>query len=67
MEQKEIEKEFNEWINLMHPEKLKFNPTLIEITKENVIFGMSKHMGRMTIPIETIILDLKKLNNENQL
>ena len=58
----EIEKEFSEWINLMHPEKIKFNPIFIGVNNENVIFGMSKRMGRLTIPIETIKLDLEKQN-----
>ena len=30
----------------------KFKPKIIEVTKEALIFGMIKHFGRLTVPIE---------------
>ena len=30
----------------------KFKPNIIEVTKEALIFGMKKHYGRLTVPIE---------------
>jgi len=34
-----------------HPEKLKFNPKVIEITETHIIFGLSKHMGRIHLEL----------------
>jgi hypothetical protein len=49
---------FYRWMNLFHPEKIKFNPTVIEIKDEKVIFGMSKHMGRLSVSLKKINSDL---------
>jgi len=32
-----------------HPEKLPFNPRVIEVTETHIKFGMLKHMGRFII------------------
>ena len=45
---------FYKWINLYYPEKIKFNPTYIEIKDEKIIFGMSKHMGRFSVSLKKI-------------
>ncbi len=58
-QEKEIEIKFYEWIKLMRPEKIKFNPKFIEIKNGNVIFGMTKHMGRLSISVETINSELE--------
>lgn len=31
------------------PDKLKFNPQVIDIKEDYIIFGMNKHIGRLTI------------------
>ncbi len=31
------------------PDKLKFNPQVIDIKDDYIIFGMNKHIGRLTI------------------
>ncbi len=52
---------FYKWINFNYPEKMKFNPTFIEIKDEKVIFGMSKHMGRFSVSLNKIESDLYKI------
>jgi len=47
-----------EYITKTQPEKLKFNPTIIEVKDDEIIFGMEKHMGRL-------ILSKKQLKNAN--
>ena len=32
----------------------KFKPKIIEVTKEALIFGMIKHYGRLSFPIEKV-------------
>lgn len=45
-----------EHIKNTEPEKLKFNPTIIEVKDDEIIFGMERHMGRL-------ILSKKELTN----
>lgn len=52
---------FYKWINLLHPEKIKFNPKFIEIKDEKVIFGMEKHMGRLSVSLKKIYKDLSNI------
>jgi hypothetical protein len=54
---------FIKWMKLYHPNKIQFNPTVIEIKEGKIIFGMYKHVGRLSISIEKINLDLKKFKN----
>lgn len=54
----EIELKFYEWIKLTQPEKIKFNPTFIEFNDNCVVYGMTKHMGRLRISIDKIIEEL---------
>ena len=56
----EIVANFHKWMKLYHPDKIQFNPTVIEIKEGYTIFGMYKHMGILSISIEKINLDLKK-------
>jgi hypothetical protein len=55
----EIVANFHKWIKLYHPDKLKFNPTVIEIKDGKIIFGMYKHMGRFSVSIENMNLNLR--------
>ncbi len=64
LQKTQIEKKFYDWIKLMRPEKMKFNPTFIEIKNGNVIFGMMKYMGRLVVSIETINSELE--NNQKE-
>lgn len=59
----EIVANFHKWMKLYHPNKIQFNPTVIEIKEGYIIFGMNKHMGILSISIEKINLDLKKYKN----
>ena len=61
----EIIVNFHKWMKLYHPDKIQFNPTVIEIKKGFIIFGMSKHMGRLSISVEKINLDLSKLKERS--
>ena len=67
LHQEAIASTFYRWIQLMHPDKVKFNPKFIHFNNGKVLFGMEKHMGRLVVPITTIHHDLvqnqpKKLN-----
>lgn len=48
-----------EWMNIKHPDKLKNNPKVIEVSESEIIFGMSHHHGRLHLNKETILNDLK--------
>ena len=54
----EIEEVFQEWMERYHPDKMKFNPTIIEVRDKEIIFGMRKHYGRFHIRIDKIILQI---------
>jgi hypothetical protein len=45
-----------EYITKTQPEKLKFNPKIIEVKENEIVFGMNNHMGRL-------IVSKKLLNN----
>ncbi|MBM3164177.1 MAG: hypothetical protein FJZ80_01840 [Bacteroidetes bacterium] len=67
LHQEAIASIFYRWIQLMHPDRMKFNPKFIASDKEKVVFGMTKHMGRFVVSITTMHHDLaqnqpKKLN-----
>jgi hypothetical protein len=52
MEREEIKKYQRlliQYFKKSHPEKLKFQPKVIEFRKHKVVFGMMKHMGRCSI------------------
>lgn len=36
------------------PEKIKFNPRLIEVHSDKIIFGMAKHYGRLVLGVEKL-------------
>jgi hypothetical protein len=57
---------FYKWINLMHPEKIRFNPTFIEIKDEKVIFGMYKNMGRLSVSIAKINSDSENIKQNER-
>ena len=43
-----------EFIKEKNPDKLKFNPTVIKIQNDQLIFGMKKHYGRLVMSLKTI-------------
>jgi hypothetical protein len=45
------------------PDKLKFNPQVIDIKEDYIIFGMNKHIGRLTIK-KTKCFEFTNLTNE---
>ena len=53
-----IEEMFQKWMEIYHPEKMKFNPTIIEVRNKEIIFGMRKHYGDFHIRIDKIILQI---------
>lgn len=56
--EKEITSSFYRWIELIHPDKVRFKPRFIASNEKKVQFGMSKHMGRLVVSITTIQRDL---------
>jgi hypothetical protein len=58
----EIVANFHKWMKLYHPDKIQFNPTVVEIKNGKIFFGMYKHMGSLSISIEKILFDLKNTN-----
>lgn len=47
------------WLKLKHPEKLSFDPKILNITGTHIEFGMKKHFGILLISKERILNDLK--------
>lgn len=58
LHEKEIASSFYRWIQLIHPDKVRFKPRFIASNEKKVQFGMSKHMGRLVVSITTIHRDL---------
>ena len=52
------ESNLKDYITQNHPDKLKYNPKLLEVTKDYIRFGMKKHVGVLIIPKKTIIENL---------
>jgi hypothetical protein len=52
----EIVANFHKWMKLYHSDKIKFNPTIIEIKDGKILFGMYKHMGRLSVKIKSIYI-----------
>ena len=42
------------YFKVVDPAKLQFNPTLIEVKKDRIIFGMMKHYGVLSISKTTL-------------
>jgi hypothetical protein len=42
---------FYEWMEVFHSNKMIFNPTIIEITDKDLVFGMWKHHCRFHVTI----------------
>lgn len=49
------ESNLKDYINQNHPDKLKYNPRLLEVTKDHISFGMKKHMGILILSKKKII------------
>ena len=45
------QKIFIRYMELNHPEKMKFKPKLISVNGNKVTFGMAKHYGILTLTI----------------
>ena len=43
-----------EYLKVNNPEKLMFNPIVIEIQNDQLTFGMKKHYGRLVMSLKTI-------------
>jgi hypothetical protein len=50
----EIVANFHKWMKLYHPDKIQFNPTVVEIKDGKIFFGMYKHIGRFSVSIEKV-------------
>ena len=60
----EIVANFHKWMKLYHPNKIQFNPTVVEIKDGKIFFGMYKHMGSLSISIDKINLELRISNRK---
>jgi hypothetical protein len=49
------EKNLKDYITQKHPDKIKYNPILLKVTKGHIVFGIKKHMGIFIIPKKSII------------
>lgn len=52
-----------------YPEKLRYQPKVIEVNQDNEVFGMTKHVGILTLKIEHLIISIEDKNRyftENQ-
>ncbi len=52
------ESNLKDYIILNHPNQLHYNPTLLEVTKDNISFGMKKHIGVLILSKKKIIESL---------
>ena len=43
---------FIELIEKHHPEKLRYNPTIVEIVGNNIVFEMENHQGKFCINVQ---------------
>ena len=43
------------YVSIKHPEKLIFNPRLIDVTEHHIRFGMRKHYGTLRLSKKVII------------
>lgn len=53
--EQQVKKLFVEFLTENFPEKLKFNPTIIEYNDKIVKFGMEKHYGILNLSAEKLI------------
>jgi hypothetical protein len=53
--EKEANDLFQNFMTSTRPEDMKFNPTLIEYNDDNIIYGMFKHHGRLSLSTKTLI------------
>lgn len=60
----EIVANFHKWMKLYHPNKIQFNPTVVEIKDGKIFFGMYKHMGSLSVSIDKINLELRISNRK---
>lgn len=53
--EQQVKKLFVEFLTENFPEKLKFNPTIIDYNDKTVKFGMKKHYGILNLSAEKLI------------
>lgn len=52
------------WMLMKHPDKLRYSPKIIRVTKTQLYFGMKKHYGVIILPKSTILNDLKDVKSK---
>lgn len=57
---------FREWMKINHPDRMKFNPTLISVdwADDSLNFGMRKHYGTLVMTIPDTLKIYEELNLE---
>jgi hypothetical protein len=53
------------WIETEHPDKKEYNPKVIEVRENEIVFGMSKHFGRLIVSKETLLKRDADTNKNN--
>ena len=43
------------WMESVHKDKLEWNPKIVEVKETDIIFGIEKQYGRLTISKETLL------------
>ena len=51
----ELQKMLIKYLTKTNPDKLDFNPRVIEIHEDRVVFGMRKHYGRLYMSIGKLL------------
>jgi hypothetical protein len=54
-----------EYMKVTDPEKLKFNPKIIEVNENKIVFGMKKHYGHLHLS-KKLIMDTLKERDPNK-
>lgn len=54
-----------EYMKVKHPEKLEFNPKVISLTDESIVFGMRNHSGHLNLT-KKLIMDTLKERDPNK-
>jgi hypothetical protein len=55
-----------EYIKIKHPDRLKFNPTIISVEETHIWFGMRKHYGHLRLSKKAIIETLNETSNNRE-
>jgi len=60
LEKEEVEKIFNEYFKNNYPEKLIFNPKILDYDNEQFRFGMGKHFGVLVMNTNKMLKEWQK-------